>query len=284
VAPGKVVLLGEDAVLDGAPAIVAAVDRGVACDVSPAAERSWSVPGGDDRFVAAALHAAEAPAGHYTFSDYNPPDLPTKAGLGGSAAATACAVAAARAMRNLPDDPAALHALAARVHHDVQGSGSGIDVAAACHGGVLRFQEGAVTPLPPITPTVVFSGTSARTGPRIDHYLTWPDRGAFVARSSQVVSLWAEDPVEALREGARLLTWMTWEAGVSYWTEGLRELVELAEECGGGAKPSGAGGGDVVVALFPDPARDAAFRTRCADLGFQVIPTHIHPGARRVHG
>ena len=34
-APGKLVLVGEYAVLDGAPAIVAAVDRGVRCVLSP---------------------------------------------------------------------------------------------------------------------------------------------------------------------------------------------------------------------------------------------------------
>ena len=50
--PGKLVLIGEYAVLDGAPAWVAAVDRGVTCEV-------WEGEGievpQDDRFVRAAL-------------------------------------------------------------------------------------------------------------------------------------------------------------------------------------------------------------------------------------
>ena len=70
-APGKLVLVGEYAVLDGAPAVVAAVDRGVACAVSPAPDRRIETPG-DARFARATLETLGAPPARYRFSDWNP--------------------------------------------------------------------------------------------------------------------------------------------------------------------------------------------------------------------
>ena len=72
-APGKLVLIGEYTVLDGAPAAVLAINRGVRCEVLPGS--GISTPDGDTRFVAPARapgrtlrqddvdagHAAEAP-------------------------------------------------------------------------------------------------------------------------------------------------------------------------------------------------------------------------------
>ena len=55
-APGKLFLVGEYAVLDGAPAVVAAVDRGVRCEAWPGGEGlRIETPTGDDRFARPAL-------------------------------------------------------------------------------------------------------------------------------------------------------------------------------------------------------------------------------------
>ncbi len=283
-APGKVVLVGEYAVLDGAPAVVAAVDRGVCCEVTAADACTWSTPSGDDRFVAEALTAVGGPAGHFAFSDHRPPNLSTKAGLGGSAAAATCAVLAGATLAGSPLTPAALRRIASRVHHAVQGSGSGIDVAAASHGGVIAVHGGRVRRMPERAPTVVFSGRSASTGPRVATYLAWQHRLPFVAASTEVVDLFSTHPVDALREATTLLSHMADQTGLSYWTPGLLTLVDLASQCGGAAKPSGAGGGDVVVALFDDDEQDALFRARATDAGFQVIPTSVSPGAEEWHG
>ena len=64
-APGKLMIAGEYAVLDGAPALVLAVDRGVKCSVTPADTLSISTPDGDDRFVRPALAQA---TGQFKFS------------------------------------------------------------------------------------------------------------------------------------------------------------------------------------------------------------------------
>ena len=63
-APGKLVLIGEYAVLDGAPAAVLAINRGVRCEIRPGA--GIITPDGDTRFVAPAL--AGAPAAQDRFS------------------------------------------------------------------------------------------------------------------------------------------------------------------------------------------------------------------------
>lgn len=277
-APGKLVLLGEYAVLDGAPAVVCAVDRGVRCVVSPGPRRAHVTPG-DDRFVAAALDACEAPANTYTFSAWNPVDAETKVGFGHSAAATVAALHAA----GLRGDELLARGLA--VHHQVQGSGSGVDVAASSVGGLLRFQAGVASPLPPIAPIVVWSGASALTGPRVSAYSAWADdraRAAFVDDSTAIVEAMGADPIAALRDARALLARMSLAAGVAWDTPALSRLSALAQQLGGAAKPSGAGGGDCAVALFPDDDRAQAYVDRVKAEGFTVIPTRLALGVRRV--
>lgn len=263
--PGKLVLVGEYAVLDGAPAVVAAVDVGVCCTALPSDTRTHQTPG-DDRFVAAALHAANAPPARYVFADWNPPDLPGKAGLGGSASATVAAFLAA-GRQPWPS--------AAAVHRAVQGSGSGIDVAASAHGGVLRFQDGLARTLPPLDPVVVWTGRSAATSPRVAAYLSWANRADFVRHSTAVVDEFSVDPTRALREGHRLLASMQAAARVDWDTPEQVALVALASDCGGAAKFSGAGGGDVVVALLPDPDARSRFERGCAALRLPVLRARV---------
>lgn len=275
-APGKLVLVGEYAVLDGAPAVVAAVDRGVRCGVSLG--DAIETPA-DDRFARAALVAVGAPPRRYAFSDWNPVSLPQgKAGFGGSAAACVAAVVAGRLAAGLApaDDDAAL---ARRVHHEVQGSGSGVDVLASWFGGVRRFEGLTHTPLPARRLVAVYSGQSASTGPRVQRYLQWSGRAAFAAESAALCDLFAVDPLAALQHGFSLLCSMAQAAGLVYETPGLRRIVALAASYGGAAKPSGAGGGDVAVAMFADPEAEAAFCAACAAEGLPPIPVTIAPGA-----
>jgi len=273
-APGKVVLVGEFAVLDGAPAVVAAVDRGVVCRVEHAGALAIETAE-DDRFVRRALEAVRAPPARYVFADSNPVPGGGKLGLGGSAAATVAAVVAGTGGRWAPAD---VQRIAQEVHAEVQGSGSGVDVAASVYGGVLRYEAGAVTRLEAVAPSVVFTGVSAETAPRIARYLAWPDREAFVREMRAAVDAFPADPVRALREAGTLLRSMAHEAGIPYWTPAIDTLVRLAEEHGGAAKPSGAGGGDVVVALFPDADRSGAWERAATSAGFLLIPVKITEG------
>lgn len=266
--PGKLVLVGEYAVLDDVPAVVIAIDRGVACDVDPSGQATEVVtPDGDSRFVAPAL--AGAPSGRYHFRSWNPVDLPGKPGFGGSAAAC---VAACIAAGRPPSDALA-------IHHRVQGSGSGIDVLASIHGGMGTVSAGRWTAAPPRCPVVIYSGQSAKTGPRVQAYLGWTDRAAFLADSDAISRAFLTDPHGALAASGALLVAMSRAAGIDYLTPGLAQVQALAKSHGGVAKPSGAGGGDCAVAYFDDADDEHAFIDACAAAGLPHIPVAAAPGA-----
>jgi phosphomevalonate kinase len=265
-APGKLMIAGEYAVLDGAPALVLAVDRGVKCTVSASDTLEITTPDGDDRFVRPVLART---TGSYTFSHWNPTDLPDKPGFGGSAAAcVAACVAAGRP---------ATHAT--KLHRDIQGGGSGADVAASIHGGMIRFQAGQATDVPPIQPVVIWSGKSASTQPLVDQYLSWKERADFIRESTAIVESFHEDPVARLHENALLLQHMAVVSGLPYATPRLAAIASTAVRLGGAAKPSGAGGGDCAVALFPDPDAEQAFRDACTQRGWTLIEVQVASGA-----
>lgn len=260
VVPGKLVLIGEYGVLDGAGAIVAAVDHGVTCIVS---EGEGIETPGDDRFVRAAL--AGAPRALYRFTDSRPLAIGGKAGFGGSAAATVAAIRAA----GRPD------ADAFAIHAAVQGGGSGIDVFASVHGGVRAFPSGKEVRCPPFL--VVWSGQSAATGPRVARYRAWHGHDAFVRRSRELVASFEADPVGVAREAYELLRAMATSAGIAYDLPAFQQIARLANDVGAAAKPSGAGGGDVAVVILPDEEKREPLRRTLAEEGFEVIPADVCP-------
>ncbi|MCZ7683477.1 MAG: hypothetical protein M5U28_33695 [Sandaracinaceae bacterium] len=155
---GKVILLGEHAVVYGRPALAAGIERGVRARVEPA-ERTvlhvepWGrevTPEGDDelgRALAAVI--AEQPGAVHAHIDAQV-DLPAGAGLGCSAALGVAVVRAlAAAAGEAPGDEAvAARAFAwERVFH---GNPSGVDNTMAAHGGVACYRKGE--PLEPVRP------------------------------------------------------------------------------------------------------------------------------------
>ncbi|MBN1336229.1 MAG: hypothetical protein JXB39_09735 [Deltaproteobacteria bacterium] len=274
VAPGKLLLAGEYAVLDGGSALVLAIHRGVRCTVWPVAPGGGRVvvTPGDDRFAVAGLEAVDAPPARYVFADEHPTGLPDKPGFGGSAAATVAAVLAGGGRGSE----------AFEAHRGVQDGGSGADVAASLSGGLIRYRAGAVVPLPLVDPlpAVVWSGASAATAPRVAAYRAWrADRSAFLQGMEALVEAFSEDPVAAVREARGVLDGMTRSARIVWETEALRRIADIAESLGGAAKPSGAGGGDCAIAVFPDAERRERFEVAVADAGYRVIPIRPAPAA-----
>ena len=202
-APAKLVLMGEYAVLHGAPAIVAAVDRLVRVSFEPAAAGdpfvvhtdleggreatlTFADDGGWTRSIETVIAHVAADAG------LAPRALPggrlvvesaalhghaggSKLGLGSSAAVvTALAAvlreALARAGHDVPRGATLAEDLA--IHRAVQaGRGSGVDVAASLLGGVLRYRlaDGGPEAAPLALPAgvhlgVVWTGAEASTG------------------------------------------------------------------------------------------------------------------------
>ncbi len=173
-APGKLVLLGEYAVLEGAPALVLAVDRRVRVHLSPIAGDAWEIVAptlqlqgrlqprdgavhwiGDAAdelaWVANAFaqvpQAVRAPACRIELDStpfyFKHAGTSAKLGLGSSAALTVALLGALHAYARLAP-PTLAEAMAA--HRTIQGGhGSGIDIAAAFTGGLSRFQLHAAT-------------------------------------------------------------------------------------------------------------------------------------------
>jgi len=168
-APGKLFVLGEYAVLDGAPAVVAAVDHFVEVTLDGSgSDRHTRIRSGtarlefptadppDDtgmwRFVLAAFRASlrqypvlEERSFAIDIVSGLDAQLGAKAGLGSSAAVTVGLMAAMAAAAGLRvSDGEIRHRLfaAARdAHRRVQGElGSGADVAASTYGGLILFQ------------------------------------------------------------------------------------------------------------------------------------------------
>lgn len=260
-------IVGEYAVLDGAPAVVLAVDRGVQCVISVGETLEISTPTGDDRFVRPALNGH---IGTYDFSAWNPTGLPEKPGFGGSAAA--CVASCLAAGRPATD--------AIEIHREVQGGGSGADVLASIHGGMIRVEDHQAVAVPPVCPVVVWSGTSAQTQPRVDHYLATDERDDFIAASTDIVANFDADPIRMLGENADLLMHMSVETGLPYMTPALAGIRRLARKYGGDAKPSGAGGGDCAIALFPDEEAERAFILAVTEQGRTTIPVNVAGPAR----
>ena len=290
-APGKLVLTGAYAVLEGAPAIVVAVSRGAYADSSRIA--TMCTPE-----VRAAL-GDDARAPHVEASAMFSGDR--KLGLGASAAILVASLAArlAEAGADLSDATVrnALFAKAREAHSRSQSGGSGVDVAASVHGGVIHYLMGrrprSIALPPGLAPTVFACGTSARTSElraEIDR-LARTDAPAHGACMSELVAI-ANDAagaaeaadgaafLEALRRTARALSRLGDAAGVGIVPAGFELLEELAKGEGASFSVSGAGGGDVAVYVGTAPP-SARFTAQAKQLGLSQLDLSLdHKGVR----
>ena len=238
-APGKLFLIGEYAVLDGAPALLTAVDRRVRVTLAPSARWRISAPnlgleeitlaadarlpaGIDDRtrtrlavFDAVRAHVAEhiglpGPQA-VTIDSHDFARDGHKLGLGSSAAVAA---ALTRALAHaagaaLPTD--ALARLAIDAHRRAQnGAGSGGDVAAAVYGGLISYtRDRPPTPLSwpaSLVLRIVITGTGARTADLVARVRAYAqhDPDAHAAAIARLSAL-ADEAQHALAEDARFL-------------------------------------------------------------------------------
>ena len=278
-APGKLVLCGEYAVLDGARAISMAVDRRAVARVS-ISDADWhrvTAPGFtavEGRFVGSAtgidwLAGAEQfglvdavmqihePAGSLVIeldtSEFVDAASGEKIGLGSSAALAVALLAALRVTDDVFDDALAAH----RRFQD--GAGSGIDVATAVHGGLIEYRGSAVTRIAwpeGLAMRVIWTGVSASTRDKLDRLEAagvHASRQRLAHASERIASAWSsatavlgEFPayIDALHE-------FSVDHDLGIFDAGHGKLADEARAAGLVYKPCGAGGGDVGVLLGP---------------------------------
>ncbi len=160
--PGKAIILGEYALLQGGPGLVVAVDRYVECRITRAcrfeleamgqhyeAKTTKALKSCDPRLAVVAavfdalLAEPELPSLKVSIDSSSFSQGEAKLGLGSSAAVAVSLAHALRILRERAVTPAALFADALRAHRSAQGGvGSGIDIAAsACDHCRARGQR-----------------------------------------------------------------------------------------------------------------------------------------------
>jgi len=139
-------------------------------------------------------------------------------------------------------------------------------------------------PAPSIT-VIVFSAGGPRAtvdGIRAVEALAARDAVRHGARMREIAAAadhflraWEADDAPAvigavLSAGAALAA-LGHSAEIDVWTDPVRAAAALAEDLGGAAKPSGAGGGDVGVAFLTDPGAAETFRKRAPHIGLEIL-------------
>jgi len=326
-APGKLIITGEYAVLDGAPAIVLAVDR-------RAIARRNGTPRGSSPFLIAvadeiaARRGAADPAAHAALeisvdsrAFYH---RITKLGLGSSAAVTVAATALALgtvdrrspiAGGRAPDgfaggagvlprgiDPPEVLAIALAAHARAQGPrgarGSGADIASAVHGGTIVFSRG---PSPegseprverqrwPASVTVLpfFTGVAADTAQLVArvHAARDAQRTAVEAALTAIAdasraacAALAAPPdlaplalIGALALAASAMDRLAVATGIDLVPACVTAARAALARLGGTAKTTGAGAGDIGIAVLPAGADEAIATRLLIEAGCQPL-------------
>jgi phosphomevalonate kinase len=281
-APGKLMLAGEYVVLDGAVALVCAVDRRALACLRPTRNGSHPIaPGSPERgtLPPEALltrSLAESRVGmilpdlHLDVTALRAGDR--KLGLGSSAAGAAATAGLcfAHAGHDLSDPTVRQDVLdiALEGHRSVAPEGSGADVAASVLGGFVRFQKGpdhsvdarSVRWPEGLHARIVWTGTEARTSDLVRRVreLEATDAPTYLARMGAlrdaaeafVAAFEGDDAagvVEATRAHHRAMAELGAASGAPIVEDSLSHIATVAEQHGGAAKPSGAGGGDIAL-------------------------------------
>ncbi len=298
-AHGKLILLGEHAVVYGVPAIAVGISAGVSAVATPARVSSLSLgelgASADDeselgRAFAALLSRLSAPPVHVEVTV----GMPVGSGLGASAAigvAIAKSVLESQGQLAFEELESRVLAAAGAWENVFHGSASGVDAAAAFHGGCLWFEKGeGARPIPlgaELSLCVALAGPPASTKLMVESVRKLRSRRPeLVHKSLEGIRSLVENARLALAAGDLSALGKLMDlnqmilSGLFVSTEGIETACEAARRAGAlGAKLTGAGGGGAVVALVPDRPEPvlAAFEA----LGLRCFAARVSPETPR---
>lgn len=294
-ANGKIILLGEHAVVYGVSAIAAGIEQGANARAHSASEARIRIGEREARAgdgselghaLIALLEALEA-GPHEIAIEL---ELPAGAGLGASAAiGLAAARAVLEARGAAADDARALSAAGAweRVFH---GNPSGIDTAAAAHAGCLLFsRKDGASELPvgrDLELAVALAGPPASTRLMVEGVARLRERRAevvdkavegiatLVAQAKACIETGDHAGLGRLMDLNQMIL-----SGLFVSTEAIERACGVARDAGAlGAKLTGAGGGGAVIALCSGSAEPVLAALAAA--GFQGFAARVRANRR----
>lgn len=284
-APGKLMLFGEHAVIYNHPCIVTAVGQRMMATVEKTNDQLLYIDAPDVEVKnyskdITKIGKGEMPKGvrfiekavelffkknslNCGLSIKTSSEFTSEFGFGSSAASTVCVLKALSELFKKPFTNKELFNLAYEVVLAIQGKGSGFDIAASIYGGTLYFVTGGKT-IEPLTIsslplTVIYSGVKADT-------VTLVNKVAELKKNNpELVDGLFKNIEDIVKEAKPAIEKQDWkkvgelmEANQLYldqleiMTDKLSHLLVTAKMAGSlGAKISGAGGGDCIIALSP---------------------------------
>lgn len=306
-APGKLLLLGEFGVAFGGFGMAMAVNRRVVLYPAPSEPVDLENLVDFCRDFAAQRLGVERPRLAWRCNSSRLYEDDVKLGLGSSAAIAVAAVSSlfVEMEREISSTSAqdSILRLSLAVHGAAQGGGgSGIDVAASLFGGVVGLSAGKPAEVKPcrlpedLRLVTVWSGEAASTPTLLGAVRKFAENSpeqfdVLMSEMRRVVEPFFLAPrgvgdwIVAVQRYGALMDRLGREADVGIVTPGIRRLTALATDLGGTAKPSGAGGGDVVLGYFSNEEAAAEFRGAARDAGVVPLDLAIEPvGVRAASG
>jgi mevalonate kinase len=301
-ARGKIILLGEHAVVYGHPAIASAIDRGVHAQATVTdgdVDRLSIAPWGQDVGPSADESAEALCRAFHVALDGRAKDrprllvtcdvgLPSGAGLGCSAALGVAVIDAIDEVLGTPRSREALAEAAFAWEQVFHGNPSGIDNTVAALGGIVSFRRSAqletVRPRRPLPMVVAYSGESSSTKVTVASVARQRER-----RPAEIDALF--EAIASIVDNGRLAI----EAGdlrglgklfdanhmllssMMLSTERLERLCGAARGAGAlGTKLTGGGGGGCMIALVTD--REASLPVLAAIRAEGADPFYVEAG------